>query len=139
MGKEKLTLSNMCNGGVQEKIDRCLMEISNNILDPNTDAKKKRSMVVTISFLPNEHDREDVAVEVSTAVKLAPEMNIATQLFISKDLRAGTVNLVEHEKGQIKGQLTLDDMGMSTDPADLPTENATNGSDVIDMKKAMNQ
>lgn len=134
MAREKLTLSNMCNGGIQEKIDRSLMEISNNILDPNTDPKKKRSLVVTISFIPNEHDREDVSVEVSTAVKLAPEMNITTQLFISKDLRAGTVNLTEHEKGQIKGQLTLDDMGMSaTDPVDRPE------NDVIDMRKAMNQ
>ena len=134
MAREKLTLSNMCNGGIQEKIDRSLMEISNNILDPNTDPKKKRSLVVTISFIPNVHDREDVSVEVSTAVKLAPEMNITTQLFISKDLRAGTVNLTEHEKGQIKGQLTLDDMGMSaTDPVDRPE------NDVIDMRKAMNQ
>ena len=134
MAREKLTLSNMCNGGIQEKIDRSLMEISNNILDPNTDPKKKRSLVVTISFIPNEHDREDVSVEVSTAVKLAPEVNITTQLFISKDLRAGTVNLTEHEKGQIKGQLTLDDMGMSMkDPVDRPE------NDVIDMRKAMNQ
>lgn len=39
---EKLTLASMCAGGVQERIDRALAKISDNILDLNTDAKKKR-------------------------------------------------------------------------------------------------
>ena len=38
---EKLTLASMCAGGVQERIDRALAKISDNILDLNTDAKKK--------------------------------------------------------------------------------------------------
>lgn len=37
---EKLTLASMCAGGVQERIDRALAKISDNILDLNTDAKK---------------------------------------------------------------------------------------------------
>ena len=63
---EKLTLASMCAGGVQERIDRALAKISDNILDLNTDAK--------ITLVPNEDDREDVSVEVQTSVKLAPEM-----------------------------------------------------------------
>ena len=35
---EKLTLASMCAGGVQERIDRALAKISDNILDLNTDA-----------------------------------------------------------------------------------------------------
>lgn len=41
---EKLTLASMCAGGVQERIDRALAKISDNILDLNTDAKKKRNL-----------------------------------------------------------------------------------------------
>ena len=53
MPRGKMTLASMCDGGVQERIDRALMKIADNILDPNTEAKKKRSLTVTISFVPN--------------------------------------------------------------------------------------
>ena len=69
---EKLTLASMCAGGVQERIDRALAKISDNILDLNTDAKKKRVLDVKITLTPSEDDREDVSVEVQTSVKLAP-------------------------------------------------------------------
>lgn len=113
---EKLTLASMCAGGVQERIDRALAKISDNILDLNTDAKKKRVLDVKITLTPNEDDREDVSVEVQTSVKLVPEMGLKTQLFINKDFRSGVTTLTEHSKGAIKGQLTLDDCGMSMNP-----------------------
>ena len=115
MPRGKMTLASMCDGGVQERIDRALMKIADNILDPNTEAKKKRSLTVTISFVPNEDDREDVTVDVSTSIKLAPETGLKTQLYIDKDLTSGTISLTEHAKGQIKGQLTFDDIGVTYD------------------------
>lgn len=54
---EKLTLASMCAGGVQERIDRALAKISDNILDLNTDAKKKRVLDVKITLTPNEDGR----------------------------------------------------------------------------------
>lgn len=119
---EKLTLASMCAGGVQERIDRALAKISDNILDLNTDAKKKRVLDVKITLTPNEDDREDVSVEVQTSVKLAPEMGLKTQLFINKDFRSGVTTLTEHAKGAIKGQLTLDDCGMSMNPEEVEEE-----------------
>ena len=116
---EKLTLASMCAGGVQERIDRALAKISDNILDLNTDAKKKRTLDIKIVLTPSEDDREDVAVEVQTSVKLAPEMELKTQLFINKDFRSGVTTLTEHSKGAIKGQLTLDDCGMSMNPEEV--------------------
>ncbi|MBD5392968.1 MAG: replication terminator protein [Lachnospiraceae bacterium] len=115
MAKEILTLASMCGGGVQERINRALAKISDNILDPNTEAKKKRVLTVKIELTPSEDDREDVVVDVSTAYKLAPEVGLKTQLFINKDFKTGEISITEHAKGQIKGQLTLDDYGMSTD------------------------
>lgn len=95
---EKLTLASMCAGGVQERIDRALAKISDNILDLNTDAKKKRVLDVKITLTPNEDDREDVSVEVQTSVKLAPEMGLKTQLFINKDFRSGVTTLTAPAK-----------------------------------------
>lgn len=66
-----------------------------------------------IELTPSEDDREDVVVDVSTAYKLALEVGLKTQLFINKDLSTGEISITEHAKGQIKGQLTLDDYGMS--------------------------
>lgn len=88
MAKEKLTLASMCGGGVQERINRCLAKISDNILDPNTEAKKKRTLTIQITFTPDEDDREDVSVDVATNVKLAPETGLSTQLWINKDFKS---------------------------------------------------
>lgn len=150
MAKERMTLANMCGGGVQEYIDRALAKVSDNILDINTEAKKKREISIRIIFAPNEDDREDVAVKVQTAVKLAPETGIDTQLFISRDFKSGTISLIEHARGQIKGQLRLDDCGMAMEPENTeqgkPAETeagaqAAEGSagKVLDMRKAMNE
>lgn len=158
MAKEKLTLASMCGGGVQERINRCLAKISYNILDPNTEAKKKRTLTIQISFTPDEDDREDVSVDVSTNVKLAPETGLSTQLWINKDFKSGEVSITEHAKGQIKGQLTIDELGMETKPESMESPTAEElGCDpetgeviepeksenkgihrVVDMRKVMN-
>lgn len=111
MAKEQMTIASMCGGGVQERINRALAKISENILDPNTESKKKRTLDIKIELTPSEDDREDVAIEVHTSTKLAPEIGLKTQMFINKDIKTGVTTLTEHAKGAIKGQLTLDDMG----------------------------
>lgn len=35
-------LSELANGAIQEKLDHALKDVMTNILDPNTEAKKKR-------------------------------------------------------------------------------------------------
>ena len=105
-------------------------KISDNILDLNTDAKKKRVLDVKITLTPSEDDREDVSVEVQTSVKLAPEMGLKTQLFINKDFRSGVTTLTEHSKGAIKGQLTLDDCGMSMNPEEVEEENSVTAEEL---------
>ena len=57
---EKLTLASMCAGGVQERIDRALAKISDNILDLNTDAKKKRVLDVKITLTRNDSEPSTV-------------------------------------------------------------------------------
>lgn len=108
--KEKLTLTNICSGAVQEKIDRAIRAVAENILDPNTDPKKKRSITLKVYFAPNENDREDVTVTAEVTKSLAPEAGVRTQLFLAKDISSGALKVQEHTKGEIKGQLDFSDV-----------------------------
>lgn len=106
---QRITLGNLCGGAVQEKIDRAIQQVSENILDPNTNAKK-RGIVLEITFTPNEDDREDVAVDIDLKVKLAQESGMQTQFYLTKDLDTGALSVSEYEKGQLKGQLSFGDI-----------------------------
>ena len=134
---EKLTMTSICGGAVQEKVDRALRAVADNILDPNTDPKKKRSITMKIVFQPNEDDREDVAVHVEVTKNLAPESGVKTQLFIAKDLDTGAMTVQEHQRGMIKGQLDFGDMeALYEEEEDDGTEER---GDVIDFRRAHGQ
>ena len=144
---EKLTMTTICDGAVQEKVDRALRAVADNILDPNTDPKKKRSITMKIVFQPNEDDREDVAVHVEVTRSLAPEAGVKTQLFIAKDIESGALTVQEHQKGMIKGQLDFGDMealygeGDGTDEDFDPEEGLETVpmGDVLDFRRAQGQ
>ena len=109
LSKKKMTLETICNGEVQEAIDRALIKAAENIADPNMDRKAPRSVTIQIIMKPHEKDPEDVAVSVKVSKKLAAEQPFETGFFVTKDLRSGAVMIQEHGRGQIKGQLSLDD------------------------------
>ena len=117
-----LSIESLCGGAVQERINRALRKVSDNILDPNTEAKKKRVINLQLTFEPKEDDREDVKVEAAVTIKIAPEEKVHTQLYINKDLANNQVTITEHVKGQIKGQLSFDDLGLLTIPDDDEAE-----------------
>ena len=140
---EKLTMTSICSGAVQEKVDRAIQAVADNILDPNTDAKKKRSITMKIVFQPNEDDREDVAVHVDVTRSLAPEAGVKTQLFIAKDIESGALTVQEHQHGMIKGQLDFGDMeelyGEIEDDGTEETEPEDDNASVIDFRRAQGQ
>lgn len=119
---QDLTIENLCGGAVQERINRALRKVSDNILDPNTEAKKKREVILKLTFNPNKDDREEVSVDATVDVKLAKEEGVQTQFFINKDLRNDTITITECVKGQIKGQLSFDDLGMTLNNAPTAEE-----------------
>jgi len=112
MKDDKLTVETICGGAVQERINRAIAKVVENILDPNTDAKKKRSITLKLTFVANEDDREDVAVGAEVTVSLASEEGVTTQMFVSRDPVSKKITVSEYEKGNIKGQMSLDDLGM---------------------------
>ena len=115
MKEERLTLATLFGGELQEQADCCLARIGDNIMDPNTDPEKKRSLTIKLIFKPIEGDREDVAVAYETSVSLAPEMGGSTQMFINKGLGSGRISMGEHHRGVIRGQLDFGDMGFQVE------------------------
>lgn len=127
MQEERLTLASLCGGAVQEKVDRALEKVANNILDPNTDPKKKRVITLKITLKPDESDFEDVQVSADVSYTLAPELGIQTRFFVNKDLRSDKVTVMEHKKGEIRGQLDFNDIGLTPEPATKRTVDKETG------------
>lgn len=134
MKEERLTLATLCGGALQEKVDRALQKVADNILDPNTEPDKKRVITLKLTFKPNADDREDVAVATEVQVALASEVGTATQVYVTKDLANGHISVLEHRRGEIRGQIDFDDLGLAVEPE--PTEKAAQAeTGVIDLRK----
>lgn len=110
MRANRLTLETICEGAVQQAIDRALEAVGQNIVDPNMDPKKVREVNISIKLTPREKDPEDVKVTVAVTKKLAAEQALETNFYVTKDLRTNRITIQEHRKGQIKGQLSIEDV-----------------------------
>ncbi len=143
MHKERLTLATMCGGAIQEKVDRALKKVAENIMDPNTDQGKKRTITLKITMKPNEEDYEDVEVSAEVSYTLSPETGVKTQFYVNKDLENGYVSVMEHRRGEIKGQLDFSDLGLMLDEETKAFDAETGEiienegqSKVLDLRKA---
>lgn len=135
MQEERLTLASLCGGAVQEKVDRALEKVVNNILDPNTDPRKKRVITLKITLKPDESDNEDVQVSADVSYTLAPELGIQTRFFVNKDLRNDKVTVMEHKKGEIRGQLDFNDIGLTPEPTTKRTVDTEAGEIMEESEK----
>lgn len=115
MHNEVLTMASICGGAVQEKVNRALEKVAKNILDPNTDAGKKRTITLKMTLVPSEDDREDVEVRADVTYTLAAETGVQTKFFVNQDIATGRVTVMEHKKGEIRGQLDFSDIGIGTE------------------------
>lgn len=50
----KLDLSAIGEGGLQEKVDKELEKVFDNILDPNTETKVARKVTITLTMKPDD-------------------------------------------------------------------------------------
>lgn len=79
-----------------------------NVLDPNT-TDANRSITIKIGFKPNKNDRSMLNVTADVKPTLAPRKGASTQFFIGKEYD-GTLEASELYKGQVKGQMSVDDV-----------------------------
>lgn len=91
-------LSEIAEGGLQEKFTKELKKLSENILDPNTDAKAKRKINIGLTYKPNDNrDAIDVMVEVKST--LAPQVGVTTTMLVGRDENTGMLAANELKSG----------------------------------------
>lgn len=104
---KQLTLVSIFDGALQEKVDRALAKVAENILDENTSQDVKRTITIKLTLVPSKDDREDVAIGAEVSCGLAPEMVATSELYIRKGYADGRITVAEHRHGAIKGQLDI--------------------------------
>ena len=128
-----LDLTHIADGGLQEKLDKELEKVFDNILDLNTDAKAKRKVTITLTMST---DDERTVVKTGMEVKstLAPQKGVATTVIVGRD-GAGKIHANELKSG-IPGQTYFDDNGdMRTDTGELIEKVEQQNTNIIDYNK----
>lgn len=95
----------IAGGMLKEKFEKSFNKIIKNIVDPNTDPKATRTLSIKISFKPNE-ERSDIEIIGKTSEKLAPEIKIATRIYLDYDIEKGIVSYEENGT-ELKGQTIM--------------------------------
>ena len=102
-----VNLKEVAGGALQEKAQKALEDVFENMQDPNTPWKNKREVVIKMKFTQNE-DRDDATCEISVEKKLAQPKPVETKFALGKNLETGEVVAEEYGPG-IKGQISLDE------------------------------
>lgn len=100
-----IDLNSFANGALAERANEELQRILENIADPNTDAKKKRKLTLTIT-LAADNRRDVILTNVVAKSTLAPAEPIEAKLLMDLD-NEGKVTGAELKSG-IKGQTFID-------------------------------
>jgi hypothetical protein len=86
----KVSLSNIDGGAIIERFDYELKKCLENVMDPNTDSKKKRSITLKITLAPSE-DRDFANAEIKCESTLAPLSSLSAQLYIGRDIDGSAI------------------------------------------------
>lgn len=129
----KLDLSAIGEGGLQEKVDKELEKVFDNILDPNTDIKTKRKLTITLTMVPDE-TREVISTSMEVKSSLAPQTGVATIVLVGQ--KDGKVYANEL-KSKIPGQTYFDEEATLRTDIGQPIDDLERGinEDVIDFNK----
>lgn len=104
----RVDLEALAGGAFAEKLNEALMQVADNIQNPNTEATTKRQINVTIKFAPNK-TRQLVNTQIAVTTKLAATEAIDTQMIMGINMRTGALEIAEYD-GQIRGQMSLSDL-----------------------------
>ena len=97
-----LTIESLHGGGAVERLHGALQEALQNILDPNTPAKKSRKVKLELTIKPNEQ-RNMAEMLVTTSTTLCPPEPLETSIIIDKD-RDGKAHAAELAGGENPAQ-----------------------------------
>ncbi len=127
--QSQINLERLAGGAFAEKLNEALMQVAENIQNPNTEATTKRQINIAIKFAPNK-SRQVINTQISVTTKLAATEAIDTQMVMGVNMRTGQIEIAEYD-GQIRGQMNLSDF---TEEEPQPKEHA--GQQEVDPAEA---
>lgn len=98
-------LSDLMDGSVEERFNEELKKVWNNIYDPNTEAKKARTLTLKVKIVPNERrDSCDFRVNVTSTLAPYADLTQTVMLSLAPD---GSIRATERTE-QVPGQLDME-------------------------------
>lgn len=80
--EEEVTVDNLAGGGAAEMFAAAMLEVAENMQDPNTSELAKRRITLTVELKPTSRDHAIAIINVQT--KLAPQKNVTTPIYFGK-------------------------------------------------------
>jgi len=124
----KISVDTLYQGGVGERIKQELDNVVKNIMDPNTPAKKKRTVTLKLEITPNE-GRNLASMKVITSSTLCAPQPIETNISIVSNIKTGEVFCEELVPNENQNQLSFPEtnvIGKATRDTNNDSETAYN-------------
>lgn len=99
------SLSDLMDGGLEERFNQELTKVWQNVYDPNTNPTAARKVVMEVKIVPNER-RDSVQFHVNVSSKLAPHVALTQTAMLSLGAD-GTITATERTE-QVPGQLDME-------------------------------
>ena len=99
------SLSDLMDGGLEERFNQELRKVWQNVYDPNTNPTAARKVVMEVKIVPNER-RDSVQFHVNVSSKLAPHVALTQTVMLSLGAD-GTISATERTE-QVPGQLDME-------------------------------
>lgn len=97
MPEERISIATLKNGSAVEQFDEALQRVLENVVDPNTKPKTKRSVTLKLTIAPDE-EREFLGLAISVKEGLAPAAEVTSRAWIAHT-RDGIIGM-EHDPKQ---------------------------------------
>lgn len=95
----ELNVATLSQGGAVERFQDELTKVITNITDPNTPAKKARTVTLKMTIKPNEQ-RNMAEVIVATSSTICPANPIETSIYIGANPKTGEIGASEMASGE---------------------------------------
>jgi hypothetical protein len=118
-----INLLNLGSGVLVEKFEEELERVVENILDPNTDPKTKREVILRVSIKPA-GDRTFGVVSIAASSRLAASTSWETRAFFGKDRKSGKALAFEDDPRQ----LTIESFTAPKNVEELPAKEKEKGA-----------
>lgn len=89
-----ISLDRLNGGALLERFTMAMAQIGQNIMDPNTDPEKNRTLTIKMTFKPDKN-RKGIKTSIATSISLAPPVADETMMLIGQDLRTGRIEMSE--------------------------------------------